>query len=355
VLGFASSPSFVLLTLCALTPLACFPAPKGEGDIAIGTSGIDDFGSDDAPYTTASATPDATSTPESTADASTDAMETTGGDDAPGESSSAVDVTTDGGGSSDDGVPGELPPGYPIEQAFGDDVRETDLIGTWVMPWVPVAVPHVVLVVADDGGFTWTERGADCSVTGSADGNLWVEGSQLGMSVASWDKTAPWETLDATGTEFDAPFAMRIGYTPMGGFLGLAAPEGMVDMAPWEGRSYSRLDVSSGVNGNWAAESELWATPPGDDAPVLVVRERFDAHVPDTSTATLVDTRTWWYPEGPNADEPAQDIGPWSDDTPGNVAGAATIVGVAHAYDGVGLITFSGDRTFKLGVAAPCG
>ena len=48
------------------------------------------------------------------------------------------------------------------------------------------------------------------------------------------------------------------------------------------------------MNGNWAAESELWATPPGDDAPVLVVRERFDAHVPDTVTATLVDTRTWF-------------------------------------------------------------
>jgi hypothetical protein len=350
----ASSLPFVVLSLTA-----CFPAPKGDGDIVIGTSGIDAFGSDDAPYTTAATDVGDDVTTEATVDPSTRGDETTDapGDSSGGEVTTGGDVGDDSGdeSSTDDGTPGELPPGYPVDQAFGDDVREVDLIGTWVMPWVPAAVPHVVLAIADDGSFTWTERAADCSVTGSADGNLWVEGTQLAMSVATWDKTSPWDTIDATGTEFEAPFRMRIGYTPMGGFLGMSAPEGMVDMAPWRGRGYSRIDASAGANGNWAAESELWATPPGDDTPVLVVRERFDAHVLDTSTATLVAARTWWYPEGPSADEPEQDGGPWSDQTPGNIAGAATIVGVPHAYDAAGLISFSADRTFKLGVAAPCG
>ncbi len=342
---FASSVPLAVLSLAA-----CFPAPKGDGDIVVGSSGIDGFGSDDAPYTTAPDDMGDTST--SGVDPSTSSSAT---NDAPGESSFG-DVTTGGGDdeSSDSGTPGELPQGYPVDQPFGDDVRELDLVGTWVMPWVPIAVPHVVLVVAADGGFTWTERAADCSVTGSADGNLWVEGTQLAMSVATWDKTSPWDTEARIGVELDAPFRMRIGYTPMGGFLGLSAPEDMVDMAPWRGRGYSRIDASVGANGNWAAESELWATPPDEDAPVLVVRERFDAHVLDTNTATIVAARTWWYPEGPSADEPEQDGGPWSDDTPGNVAGAATIVGVPHAYDAAGLISFAADRSFKLGVVAPC-
>ncbi len=345
MLRLASSIPLALVALAA-----CFPAPKGDGDIVIGTSGIEGLGSDDAAYTTAATDVD----PEgkTTGDTSTSGGATT---DAPGESS-VGDVTTDDGGesSSDGGTPPELPPGYPVDQPFGDDVREADLVGTWVTPWVPSGVPHVVLTIAEDGGFTWTERAGDCSVTGSADGNLWVEGTQLALSVATWAKTLPWDTIDATGVEFEAPFRMRIGYTPMGGFLGLSAPQDLVAMTPWHGRGYSRLDASAGANGNWAAESELWATPPGDDAPVLVVRERFDAHVLDSNIATLVAARTWWYPQGPSADEPAQDAGPWSDDTPGNAAGAATIVGVPHAYDAVGLISFAGDRSFKLGVVAPC-
>ncbi len=309
----------------------------------LGSSGIDAFGSDEAPYTTSMGPAGTTGAVE----------ESTSGVTTEGSTSGSPSIA-DLGGGTEVGEPGVLPPGYPTDQPFGDDVRELDLIGRWLMPWTPEGQAHVELRVADDGGFEWIERAADCSETGSATGNLWVEGTQLALSVAVWDKVAPWDTMAATGVEFEPPYRMRIGYTPMGGYLGLAGPRDLIAMAAWEGRAYSRLDVSAGVNGVWAAESELWATPPGEQVPALVVRDRFDATVPQTSVAVLAHSRSWWWPEGPVAAQDEQSNGPWTDDTPGNLAGAATILGVLHAYDGVGLLSFVGDRSFKLGVPSPC-
>lgn len=339
--------SLVVPCSVGLSTLACFPAPKPDGDRVVGTSGIVEFGSDDAAYSTSEAT--AVPPSDDPGDRATTAGESTGAVEMP-----TSDDGSDGGTSGEVGEPGELPPGYPVDQPFGDDIRELDLVGRWIMPWDPAGVPHVVLEVADDGSFAWFERAADCNDLGVASGNLWVEGTQLVLAVDVWDKSAPWDTESAIGVAFDAPFRMRIGYTPMGGYLGLAGPQGLVGVAPWQGRSYARLDATVGATGVWAAESELWATPPGDPSPTLVVRDRFDAQTPEASTALVVHGRTWWWPEGPAPDADQQTNGPWSDDTPGNVAGAATIVGVLHAYDAVGLISFVGDRSFKLGVSSPC-
>lgn len=336
--------SIALLCCLSTVTAACFPAPKPDGDVMVGTTGIEAVGSDDAPYTTGTVADGETT-------AATDA---TSGDATTTSSTSSIGDSSDGGSSGDSGEPGELPPGYPTDQPFGDDVRELDLVGRWTMPWEPAGQDHVEWVIADDGSFEWFERTAACELVGDGRGRLWVEGTQLAFAVDVWDKPTPWDTAAATGVEFAAPWRMRIGYTPMGGYLGLAAPRDLVAIAPWQGHGYSRLDATMGPTGAWAGESELWATPPDAALPVLVVRDRFDAQVPETATALLVHGRTWWWPDGPSEDAAEQVNAPWSDQTPGNLAGAATIAGVLHAYDALGLISFVADRSFKLGAAPPC-
>lgn len=328
----------------------CFAAPKTEAVAEMSTtSGIDLSGSDEAPYvpTTAESSSEASSGVGDSGDAPGSSEGGVGSSDgAPAESSS------DGGGETgwneDD-----PPPGFPTMEPFGDDVREQDLVGTWTTPWDPSGVADVELVIAEDGAFVMHERAADCSDVGSASGTMWVSGSQLVMHFDAWDKPAPWDAEGEIGVAIDPPYRMRIGYIPMGGYLGLSAPQHFTAIHDWQGRGYVRLEAGSGATANWAAESELWAMPPGESGPMLIVRDHFDAHLGSNGNAQLVRAQTWWYPEQSGRPDD-HDAGPWSDDTPGNVAGAATVIGVAHAYDAAGLLSFTADRSFKLGVASDC-
>lgn len=325
---------------------SCIMPPKLDGDVVVGTSGVEIAGSDESPYTTGEGETSTTSWSPETSEA--------GDDEATSEGSPPPDVGVDTG-TEDTGEPGQLPPGYPVDQMFGDDVRELDLVGHWVMPWNPAGRDHVEITIDAAGTFEWRERDADCSVVGSADGSLWVESGQLVLAVDAWDKPMPWDTAAAIGIEFAAPFRMRVGYTPMGGYLGFAAPPDLTSVLPWTGRAYARLDASVGPVGTWAGESELWATPPDANAPALIVRERRDAQVLSASTAHVAGTRTWWWPDGPSLDGDGDDVtATWLDETPGNVAGAAVIAELRHAYDGVGLITFTDETALALIAESPC-
>jgi hypothetical protein len=336
--------SFVVGLVCLS---GCLAPPKLDGDVVVGTSGVDVYGSDESPYTTGEPAVDVGG---STSDAATGVVDDASTGDAP----AMPDVGNDDDTADPTGEPGELPPGYPTEQPFGDDVRELDLVGHWVVPWNPAGVAHVELVVDASGGFAWRERDAGCGIVGAADGSLWVDGGQLVFAVDAWDKAMPWDTQAGVGIEIAAPFRMRVGYTPMGGFLGFAAPVDFTSVFPWEGRAYARLDASAGPVGAWAGEAELWATPPDADAPALIVRDRREADVLQTAFAHVASERTWWWPQGPDVEEGEAVTASWIDETPGNLAGAAVIADVRHAYDGTGLITFSPQMAFALVGASPC-
>lgn len=328
---------------------ACFAAPKVDETIDDGAStGIELGGSDGAPYQPTSST-----TAAAEDDGTSGALDTGGEVTADGSSTGEAEVdtgsdTTGSGWNEDD-----VPPGFPGTEPFGDDVRELDLVGTWTTPWAPTGVADVELVIDDDGSFVWRERAADCSDVGSASGTMWVSNGQLVMHFDAWDKRAPWDTEDALGIAIAPPYRLRIGYTPMGGYLGLSAPAGLLAIDDWSGRGYVRISVGVGALSDWAAEAELWAMPDGEPGPLLVARDRFEAHLGSSGVAQLLHARTWWYPEQSAAPDDSE-VGPWSDDTPGNTAGAATVVGVGHAYDAGGLLTFTPSRSFKLGVASDC-
>ncbi|MBX7077602.1 MAG: hypothetical protein K1X88_00360 [Nannocystaceae bacterium] len=332
----------------ACPTIACFPTPKSTEAIAYGssTTGIELGGSDDSPYVGSSDGSTAGVAPPADL-----------GDASSASGSSGGDGTTTAGTSGDGGwdTGGDPPPGFPGVEPFGDDVRELDLVGRWSLPWDPTGVASVTLDIADDGAFSWIERDPACGTTATAAGSMWVSGSQLVLHFDAWDKPTPWDTESAIGVDIAPPYRMRVGYVPMGGFLGLAAPEGMVAFAPWQGRAYVRLDATVGATGNWAAETELWAIPPDEASPALIVRDRYDATLSGTAPAVQVRGRTWWWPDAGAAEPDDAHSGPWSDDTPGNTAGAATILGAPYAYDAAGLFSFAADRSFKLGVTGPCG
>ncbi len=336
------------VTVGVVLVAGCFPAPKSDTALAdSGTGGIDLGGSDESPFGSESG------------GSTGGAQGSSGGGDTTGTATTAAQ---DGTGSSGDGDTGggwdtdggELPPGFPGVEPFGDDVRELDLVGVWTLPWQPVGVPNVTLTIDAAGDFTWSEYDAACVREGGGDGFLWVSSGQLVLHFDAWDQPLPWDTEAALGVAVEAPFRTRLGYTPMGGYLGLAAPERMTAIAPWSGRAYVRLDGGSGGAGAWAAESELWAIPDGESSPTLLVRDRYDATLSGSAPASLSLTRTWWWP-ATVADAPVVQFGPWSDDTPGNTAGAATVLSILHAYDPTGLFTFTADRSFKLAAASPCG
>jgi hypothetical protein len=329
-----------------LVCIGCFASPTGDDpEIYAGNDGED--GSDGAPYL-----PETSATMGVTSSGSA-------GDESDGSSEHGSDGGETEAGTSDDGSggaapwdEGDVPVGFPLLEPFGDDVRETDLVGTWTTPWDPTGVPDVQLTIAADGTFVWQERDAECGAVGLASGSLWVASSQLVMHFDAWDKRPAWDAEEEIAVAIDPPYRMRLGYTPMGGFLGISAPAGLTATGDWAGRGYVRLEGSTGASGSWGAEAELWAVPPGELGPVLVARDRFDAEL-GGGPAQLTHGRTWWWPQQ-LARPDAHESGPWSDDTPGNVAGAATVLGVMHAYDATGLISFTAQRSFKLGVSSDC-
>ncbi len=326
---------------------ACFAAPELDlPSFDDASTGIAFDEGDEEPYvpegTSGSALDDATTTFEPNG---TD--ESSPGDT--GEPTTGVASTDDGGESDDTGGVDA----FPAPELFGDHVRELDLVGSWTMPWDPTGVADVSITIASDGAFTWRETEADCSDGGSASGQLWVEGSQLVMHVDAWDKKDPWDVDAVLGEPLATPFRMRLGYAPMGGYLGFAARKRLTDVVQWRGVGYVRLDAGTGPQSAWAAEAELWAIPAGTTEPQLLVRDRFSATLVSGGVAIVDHAWTWWWPEQ-GIEEIDSSDDPWVDQTPGNVAGAATIGGDVFAYDAVHMMAFAADRSFKLGVASDC-
>jgi hypothetical protein len=139
----------------------------------------------------------------------------------------------------------------------------------------------------------------------------------------------------------------------MGGFLGISARRQFTDVMQWRGVGYSRLAAGTGPMGSWVAEAELWAVPAGATEPQLLVRDRFSASLISGGTAILEHAWTWWWPEQ-GAEQTDTNDDDWTDDSPGNVAGAATVAGDPFAYDALYLMAFAPADTFKLGVASDC-
>lgn len=325
--------------MIVLVGAGCLPTPVDPADVG-GVTSLG-FDTDGEPYL-----PDGTAGMEtsSTVGATTGWTGETE-DDASGE-------TTVGGGSTT-GDPDESV--FGPRAMFGDDVRETDLVGVWTMPWEPVGVPDVSLTIADDGAFVWRESNAGCTVAAEARGWLWVENTQLVLHVATWNKRLPWDVEDRLGLTIEPPFRLRLGYSPMGGYLGIAGPDHLLAISDWQGRSYDRIDAGTGPGGAWVAEAELWAEVEGELEPQLIVRDRFSASLTDPNTATLTMERSWWWPaDGPDVDTPIETNGSWVDETPGYTAGAATVNGGSFAYDALHLMSFASEQSFRLGVSSDC-
>lgn len=326
---------------------ACFAAP----DLTLpsfddASTGISFDEGDEEPYVPEGTSDDVPGDGTTTFEPSdTDAEVDTGDATSLGSSDAGIESGDSSDGGGDDA--------FPAPEPFGDDVLELDLVGSWTMPWDPTGVADVSIAIASDGAFTWRETEADCSDAGSASGRLWVEGSQLVMHVDAWDKKEPWDVEAVLGEPLAVPFRMRLGYAPMGGYLGLAARKRLTDVVQWRGVGYVRLDAGTGPQSAWAAEAELWAIPTGATEPQLLVRDRFSATLVSGGFAIVDHAWTWWWPEQGLEEVDSSDDS-WADETPGNVAGAATIGGKTFAYDAAHMMAFEADRSFKLGVISDC-
>jgi hypothetical protein len=330
---------------------ACFAAPELDvPSFGEGSTGIALDGGDEQPYVPEGSSEDEAGDTEGPASTSgtvdpSDTDATTG--ELPG--TTGVDPTVADEDSGETGIE----PVFPTPEPFGDDVRELDLVGTWTVPWDPNGVPDVMITIAADGTFTWIETEADCSPAGSASGQLWVESSQLVMHVDAWDKKDPWDVQEALGEPLAVPFRMRLGYAPMGGFLGISARKRFTDVMTWRGVGYVRVDAGSGPQGQWIGEAELWGVPAGASEPQLLVRDRYSANLLAGGAALVDHSWTWWWPEQGLEETDAAE-GDWIDQTPGNVAGAVVVDGDTLAYDATQLMSFEADRAFKLGVVSDC-
>ena len=357
----------IVTCLCWVPLLGCIPAPP---PITV-ASGVDSLSDTDfeptAPWESAM-TPDGTDVTGVDTDSGSDAGEgtasetgspaTSSSDSASGTASTSS-TTSDATGTTGEegettGGTGNLPSFGP-PGVFGDDVRETDLVGVWTTPWDPVGVPDVSITIAADGSFDWRETSADCSTVRTAAGRLWVEGTQLVIEADAWDKRDPWQVEERLGAPLARPFRMRLGYGPMGGYLGIAGADGLLQQVAWQGRTYDRQAAGVGADGSWVAEGELWALIEDEPEPRLVVRDRFSAELGPAGAATLTTQRSWWYPgEKPDTEAPAVINTTWFDETPGAAVGAANVGGTRHAYDAVHMISFTADQSFQLGVVSDC-
>jgi hypothetical protein len=266
---------------------------------------------------------------------------------------------TSGASSETDGTVrfdvGPAPEPFPPVQPFGDDVRELDLVGTWGSPWTATGEPTLALALAGDGAFVLRETDGACAELRRGEGLAWVEGRQLVLRVDAWTGPLPWPTAAEIGESFTAPFELRLGYALLGDALGLAAPPGFRSDGAWAGRGYGRVAAGQGPEGEWVTESELWGVPSGQRLATLIVRDRYEASLASGGAALLRAQSTYWYP-GPDASPraPTEQSGTWVDTTPGNSAGAATVVGQPHAYDARSLIPFASGPTLRRAAATGC-
>jgi hypothetical protein len=318
--------------------------PVTESSTAASDGGAFDSGTTGAASTTATSTGclappcDETGTAASTTNATaTDA----GSSGDPCDGGCIPDVPDTGGGA-----------GFPEPQPFGDSVHETDLVGTWSLPADGSAPGYsMMLEIAGDGSFSWTERDDACAAVRSGTGVLWVEFPQIVALFDAWDDEAPWDVEAHLGFSVVAPFLVRFGYAPVGGQLGLSGPPPLRVAMPWQSRGYARIDAGAGAAGTWVSEVELWAIPPGSGDATILVRDRYTVVLAPGQDAQIT-AQQWWYDDGVQSGGTPQPSGAaWSDDGLGN----AWIGGAPYAYLNASMLTMAvGDR-FNVYATPPCG
>ena len=329
-------------------------APGGEttGSETTGPAGGSATSSaDDSGDTTTSSGGDPTETPSTSdgeAGADTHQTSTSG----PGPSTMGSSTGDDDSSSTASPPTGSFDPPAP----FGDDVAETDLVGTWGLPRFGGEGSFSLLFALDvDGSFDWREWDDACSVVAEGSGVAWVEDNQLVLHFETFVGGEPgfWPAEASTGISIEAPFRVRLGYAPAGTALGIAAPAGLTTSFPWEGLGLLRQTPTSGPEGIWATESQLEALVPGEPSSVVIARDRYSLELRADGTGVATLARSYHWPTTFNEPAVHWDAA-WVDGTPGNVAGAVTIGGRAFAYDALRLLSFGQWDAFRSDPPGSC-
>lgn len=296
VLGFVVSTTSFAMTACHSDGATAVDETDGTSESGTssepGTSTAPETGTVPATTTDDTGTPTTTTgTPDDSESSGTPGeSESSGtpGDSSssgtPDESSSDTTTTTDGGSSTDgsESTGGDGGAAFPEAPAFGTNVLDLDLVGSWGLNWVPESGFDSVIEIDDGGGFVWRETSADCSGSTTASGYLWVEGVQIVMHVDTWERPLPWDTEAVLGEVFEPPFRMRLSFSLQGNgedaYLAIAAPQRVTETAPYLGASYVRtVQAGAYLGGSWRGEAELQAIPDGASEPVTIVRDVYEA------------------------------------------------------------------------------
>ncbi len=295
----------------------------------------------------------------------TDGTDGTGGTDG---------TMTDGTGTDTEGEEQY----FPEPEPFGDDVQELDLVGTWTLHWEeldgmyvwdPLTPWNSELTINELGEFVWREIDEACMSETLATGQVWVKGSQIVMHVDTWERALPWPSLEVLGEAMDPPFRMQLSYALLGPNLGLTAPPGITETAPYDGRNYIRVDATGQyLGGTWWGEAQMSAVPMGEMESFLMVRDTYKAfldpdptpdEMPYESTGSRSIQRVWWYPD-PDIFEPVTfEGGGWTCLGDCGAAGQTLISGnnlyAYGQYAGVQrMSSFVSGKIFKRDVVSTC-
>ena len=267
-------------------------------------------------------------------------------------------TTTDGSttdGSTTDGTTGTTG-GDPLDafetpQPFGDQVQETDLIGTWNLPTDGSQPGYSMsLTIDENGAFVWEELDDFCMTVRLGTGVLWVAGSQLVMLFETFTDPAPWDVATQFGWDAEAPFLIRASYGPVLGHIAVTITPQMRVSAPWNSLGVARTVGGTTALDIWVGESELWDVPPGETVADIIARDRYTLDVVAGPTATLTYNR-WWYEGGIQTAEPAVvEVLPYTDDMVGHL----TLDGEAFTYLGARMASFEPGDNFQLDAPSAC-
>ncbi|MBL9102051.1 MAG: hypothetical protein JNL82_13890 [Myxococcales bacterium] len=355
-----------------------------EDDTNYATSYTSDFTTDPPPTSEPTTIPDTdtlatTDTQSTDSDTGTDTLSTdtdtlstdtdTGTDTGTSTSTGSETGTDSISGTDTDDTDTGGTDAFPPLGEFGDDVTETDLIGTWSLQWAPDgATFDSILTIDDSGNFIWRETSADCSSDTLGTGVVWVEPGQIVMHVETWERQLPWDSLPIMGQEFPPPFRLRMSYVLLGTNLVLAAPDRITEAAPYAGRAYLQ-SVAEGqyIAGTWNGETELMGLVIGVPQAKVVVRDRFIATLelesnpptPEGDGVVLHD-QTWYGVDPPVAGPDQFEIGNWTclGGCP-QPSGSTLINGnndyVYGPYAGFQrLATFASGKTFRRDIDTDC-
>jgi hypothetical protein len=314
------------LALCSTATTLLLACQGGDDAAGAVDSGSESSSGDDSGTLVTSATttvsttdtqdtidPDPTTGPSTITDSSEgESSSGTPNDDTSGSEGGSIESSSEGGstessaagssssGDESGGSTGDEPivDPFPPAPAFGTNVLDLDLIGTWGLNWEPETGFDSMIEISDDGEFVWTETSADCTTSTEATGHLWVEGVQVVMHVDTWERPLPWDTEAVLGESFAPPFRLRMSFSLQGAggdaYLTLAAPTRVTEAAPYVGSSYVRV-AQQGLylGGTWRGEAELQAVPEGETEPVTIVRDVYQAFLdPETDALDPQGTGT---------------------------------------------------------------